>query len=458
MRPQAVLIVDDEPDIRRVVSDILRDEGFRVEAAENADIARQKYKSLVPDLILLDIWMPDTDGVTLLREWKTQGNVPPIVMISGHGTVETAIESVRAGAYDFLEKPLSTAKLLVTVERALESRHLRYENLLLRNRLEPTSTLTGHSQIIGDLRDQVRQIGSNDNSVLIMGERGSGKSVVARALHRASPRSDSPFIEMRLSSMSPDETFFNLFGREDNGIFRIGALEEANNGTLVFDEISELSQIAQDQLSSAIRNNQFSRPDTNQIVSLNVRFIATTNRDLEKKVADGSFLNDLYQQFARTSIFVPPLREHREDIPELVDYYARIITDSERLPFRKFSTAAVNLIRNRNWLGNVRELRDTIQRLLLSAQTEEIDLDQTKVMLENVYEYEANEYLHPTISYSQPLRKAREEFEKGYFLHHLELVSGNMTKLANRSGMERTHLYRKLKSLGIDPKAVKDKR
>jgi DNA-binding NtrC family response regulator len=457
MRPQTVLIVDDEPDIRRVVGEILRDEGLHIETAENADVAREKYVEHSPDLVLVDIWMPDTDGVTLLKEWKTGEDSPPVVMISGHGTVETAVESVRAGAYDFLEKPLSTAKLLVTVERALESRHLKDENLLLRNRLEPTATVIGRSPAMENLRQEIGRIGPSDVWALIIGEPGSGKGVVARALHRASARSASPFVEVRLSSIAPGSALLRLFGQEKNGITETGSLEEANHGTLVLDGIDDLDLMVQAELLNALKEKRFFRPGTDQPVLFDLQVIASTNQDLKDKITDGKFLEELYACFAEALIWVPPLRQHREDIPALVDYYTRIIVDSERLPFRRFSTAAVNLIRNRDWPGNVRELREVIQRLLLAARAEEIDLEETRTMLNNANEINTTG-LPPTASYEQPLRKAREQFERGYFIHHLERTTGNMTELAHRSGMERTHLYRKLKSLGIDPKSIKEKR
>lgn len=458
MKPQTVLIVDDEPDIRRVVGEILRDEGLHIETAENADVAREKFKKYSPDLVLVDIWMPDTDGVTLLKEWKTGEDSPPVVMISGHGTVETAVESVRAGAYDFLEKPLSTAKLLVTVERALESRHLKDENLLLRNRLEPSSTIIGRSPSMENLRQQIGRIGPGDDWALITGEPGSGKGVVARSLHRASPRSTAPFVEVRLSSIAPGSILLALFGQKNNGIVQIGSLEEANHGTLVLDGIDNLDLAVQASLLNILKEKRFSRPGSDETVLFDLRVIAITSQDLENKIADGQFRDDLYRCFAEVSIWVPPLRQHREDIPALVDYYARIIVDSEHLPFRRFSTAAVNLIRNRDWPGNVRELRDVIQRLLLAARTEEIDLEETRAMLNSANETHTSLFLQPTVGYEQPLRKAREQFEQGYFIHHLERTAGNITELAHRSGMERTHLYRKLKSLGIDPKAIKEKR
>tara|TARA_B100001146_G_scaffold220612_1_gene229545 strand:+ start:74 stop:1024 length:951 start_codon:yes stop_codon:yes gene_type:complete len=309
-----------------------------------------------------------------------------------------------------------------------------------------------------NLRQQIGQIGPSDDWVLIAGEPGSGKGVVARALHRASPRSAAPLVEIRLSSIAPGSALLRLFGQENNGVIQTGSLDEANHGTLVLDGIGDLDLAVQVPLLNALKEKRFFRPGSDEPVLFDLRIIAITSQNLEDKIADGQFREDLYRCFAEVSIWVPPLRQHREDIPALVDYYARIIVDSEHLPFRRFSTAAVNLIRNREWPGNVRELREMIQRLLLAARTEEIDLEETRAMLNRENEIDTALLLPSTVSYEQPLRKAREQFERGYFIHHLERTAGNMTELAHRSGMERTHLYRKLKSLGIDPKAAKEKR
>jgi len=458
VKTQSVLIVDDEPDIRRVVGEILHDEGLEIDTAENAEIARSKYLARTPDLVLLDIWMPDTDGVTLLKEWKMTENAPPIVMISGHGTVETAVESVRAGAYDFLEKPISTAKLLVTIERALETRSLKDENLLLRNRLEPSSTLIGKSLTIDSLRKLVKSQAMTSRSILILGESGSGKSVVARALHRASSRESTVFHELKIASIAINTMAQRLFGKEKNGAATAGALEEAGEGILVIDEIGYLNIESQKTLLEALITGEFRAIGSTVPIALNARVIATSTENLKQKVAAGNFINDLYQHFVTNTISVPPLEEHREDIPELVDYYTKITIESEHLPFRRFSTAAVNLIRNREWPDNVRGLRTAIQQLLVTAKDEEIDADEVEVLLNSTnHALIANGATQIFATYDQPLRKAREQFERAYFLYHLNRVGGNMTELANRTGMERTHLYRKLKSLNIDPKFAKEK-
>ena len=457
MRPQTVLIVDDEPDIRQIIGEILRDEGFYVESAENAATAREKYRKDLPDLVLLDIWMPDTDGITLLKEWRKEKESVPVVMISGHGTVETAVEAVRVGAYDFLEKPLSTAKLLVTVERALESRQLKDENLLLRNRLEPASTLTGRSSAIESLRQQIAQIGPTESWVLITGEPGSGKGVIARALHRASKRGAAPFIEVHLTSIPPGSIPLRLFGREENGVVQPGCLDEANHGTLILDEIGDLDLDIQAKILSTLEQRHFYRLGGNHPVKFDLRVISVTNQNLEEKIANGQFREDLFYRLAAVPISAPPLRQHREDIPELVDYYVKIIVDSEHLPFRHFSTAAVNLLRNQEWPGNVRELRNLVQRLLITTRGEDIDIEETQKALDAVHKTDKTPIQLSTGEYQLPLREAREQFERGYLIHHLEQAAGNITELAERSGMERTHLYRKLKSLGIDSKEIKHK-
>ncbi|MBO69204.1 MAG: transcriptional regulator [Acidiferrobacteraceae bacterium] len=458
MKPPFVLIVDDEPDICRVVGEILRDEGFEIDTAENAEIARSKYSARTPDLVLLDIWMPDTDGVTLLKEWKVTENAPPIVMISGHGTVETAVESVRAGAYDFLEKPLSTAKMLVTVERALEARNLKDENLLLRNRLAPSSTLIGKSITIENLRKQVKLLAINSDQILVLGESGSGKSVVTRALHRASSRESAVFHELKIISIATNAVAQRLFGQEKGGRTTAGALEEAGDGTLVIDEIGYLNLEIQKILFEALINRYFYTKTSAAPIALRARVIATSSEDLKQKVVTGTFRDDLYQYFAKNSINVPPLEEHQEDIPELVDYYTKITIESEHLPFRKFSTAAINLIRNQKWPDNVRGLRNAIQQLLLTAKDEEIDAEEVQILMHSTNQITStNSKIEIVDSYDQPLRKAREQFERAYFSYHLSCAGGNMTELANRTGMERTHLYRKLKSLDINPKLAKEK-
>ena len=459
MNNQSVLVVDDEPDIRGIVSEILEDEGYKVDSAGDGSEAREKFNRLSPDLVLLDIWMPDTDGITLLTEWCAQSsNRPPVIMISGHGTVETAVDALRLGAYDFLEKPLSTAKLLVTVERALESRQLSAENTLLRRQLEPVAELVGHSPNIQELKQQIDRIAPGESWVLVRGEPGSGKGVVVRALHRASRRKEQAFIEVNLASIPGENIAIELFGYEDGDSIQAGRFEQAHGGTLVLDEIGDLDLEIQAKLLSTLEERRFYRIGGRTRVEFDVRIFSTSNQDIESKTRQGTFREDLFYRLNAVPIDVPALRNHREDIPDLISYYTNQILESENLSFHRFSTAAVNYLRNRPWPGNIRELRNFIHRMLITSSTEEIDADETReTMGSAATPVSADTVAQVVPDFDQPLREAREQFERDYFNYHLVRTNGNMTALAQRCSMERTHLYRKLKGLGINPKSAKNR-
>lgn len=452
MNKAKILVVDDEPDIRNIIGDILDDEGYVAVGAENAEEAREKLVEHDPDLILLDIWMPDTDGITLLKEWMDEGCSASVIMISGHGTVETAVEAIRIGAYDFLEKPLSTAKLLVTVQRALQNRQLQQENRRLRTRLEPASNLLGSSEPMRALRAKVERFAATDGWVLIQGEPGSGKGVVARSLHRQSHRAEGPFVEINLAALPAENVAIQLFGSEYDGV-NAGSLERANGGTLVLDEVGDLDTELQAKLLSALEERSFYRVGGRQEVTIDVRVIATTNQDLPTKIESGRFRRDLYDRLNQLPIFVPPLREHREDVPEFVDAMVRIAMDTEGFPYRKFTVGALNALRNHDWPGNVRELQNVVHRLMLTTESEEIGADTVDEELAGRGEKGAGAM--PSTGFDADLRDAREAFERAYLLYHLEKAGGNMTELASRTGLERTHLYRKLKGLGIDAKTGK---
>jgi DNA-binding NtrC family response regulator len=448
-----ILVVDDEPDIRQVLEEILIDENYSVLTAGNANIARQLLREHRVDLVLLDIWMPDTDGITLLKEWSEQGAGPQVVIISGHGNVETAVDAVRFGAYDFLEKPLSTAKLLVTVERALRDLHLTRENQRLRRRLEPASTLIGTSTAITEIRQQLQQVANTDSWVLITGEPGSGKGVVARCLHNASARSAAPFIDVSLAAIPDENIGMELFGSTASGMVHPGRFEEANGGTLFLDEIGDLDLAIQAKILSALEQGRFIRIGGGPAVVIDVRIIAATNQDIDAAVASGRFREDLYYRINVIPIKVPPLRDHREDIPDLVAFYVNWIVEQEQLPYRRFTTGALNILRNYQWPGNVRELKNLVQRLLIFNHGTEIDREEAEWVL-NRDENSAVDAIGSSML-DLPLREARDQFEKHYLNHHLEQSSGNISELAHKIGIERTHLYRKLKGYGIKPKPGK---
>ncbi len=458
MTAYSVLVVDDEPDIRQVVSDILQDEGYHVTVAADAAQARTRYLEDAPDLVLLDIWMPDTDGIALLREWREDraGRNTPVIMISGHGTVETAVEAIRIGAYDFLEKPLSTAKLLVTVERALETVALQTENLTLKTRLSPAGNFIGHSETLEDLRHLMNRIAVTDQAVMIRGEAGCGKGVAARSLHQASGSASGPFVEVNLGALPAESIALELFGAEYDGVATPGQLEQASGGTLVLDEVGDLDMDTQTKLLSALEAGRFFRLGGTTPREPAFRIVATSNQDLEQKLSDGLFREDLFYRLSAVTVQIPPLRAHREDIPDLINHYVQLITDSQRLPFRRFSTSSVNYLRNRPWPGNVRELINFIHRILLTTTSEVIEAEETRdVMGQSAAPLDAVEEKNAWKDFSQPLRSAREHFERDYLEFHLLQTRGNISELARRAELERTHLYRKLKGLGINPKDEK---
>lgn len=450
-----ILVVDDEPEICRLLREILEDENYSVTTAGAAAEARTAYKRHLPDLVLLDIWLPDTDGITLLKEWTGAGAPEiPVIMISGHGTVETAVEAVRLGAQDFIEKPLSTGKLLVTIERVLRSERLRKENLRLRSRAEPLATLVGKSAAMQSLREQIERIAAHDGWVLITGEPGAGKAVAARYLHNRSARKDHPLVEISLAAVSPESVPARLFGTESGEELHAGSFEQAHGGTLVLDEVADLDAATQARLLNALEDKRFMRVGGKHAVEIDVRIVATTNQDLGKAVAAGSFREDLYYRLNVLPIHIPALREHREDVPELIGFYVDWFVEKEHLGYRRFTTAAINRLRNYEWPGNVRELRNLVQRLLILRRGEEVTADEIEQALGQPTQSQAGAFSEQV--FALPLREARDVFEKAYLEHHLRRTDGNVAEVASVAQMERTHLYRKLKGLGISPKSLRD--
>jgi DNA-binding NtrC family response regulator len=446
-----VLVVDDESDIRALIQDILTDEGYGVEVAADANEARIARSAGKFDLILLDIWMPDTDGITLLREWSESGDLNcPVVIMSGHGTVDTAVEATRLGAFDFVEKPLSLAKLLRTVEAALESagRQSRAATSLLPSLLAPV----GRSEKMKTLRDRVQQYARHDGSVLLSGEAGTGRGAFARYMHALSRRADEPLSTLIAASVTDSNAEEQLLGREDNGEVVPGAFENAAAGTLVIDEVSDLSAEAQRILLGILENGEFNRVGGGRPVKLRARIFATVAADYEALIDTGELRRDLLAQLSVLSVRVPPLREYSEDVPELLNYYVDKLVDAEGLTFRRFSVAAQNRLRNYPWPDNVRELKQLVRRLLLSGSSDDIALDEVEAEISAVAP--ADEPLVKQDLLALPLREAREQFERSYLQQQLVLCDGKVGQLAKRVGMERTHLYRKLRSLGVDFKSV----
>ncbi len=446
-----ILVVDDEADIRTSIKDILSDESYVVSVAANADEARQARADKLIDLILLDIWMPDTDGITLLREWSERGDLNcPVVIMSGHGTVDTAVEATRLGAFDFVEKPLSIAKLLRTVEEALESagKQAKAARSMLPSLLAPV----GRSRLMQGLRERVQQFARHDGSVLMSGEPGTGRGAFARYMHALSRRASEPLTNLTAASITSHNLEEQLLGSEKDGEIVAGAFERAAGGTLVIDELTDLNADAQRVLCGVFEDGRFTRVGGTQPTKVTARVVATVSADYESKIEAGELRRDLVAHLSELSIRIPPLRDYAEDVPELLAYYVDRLVDAEGLTFRRFSVAAQNRLRNYPWPDNVRELKNLVRRLLLSGRDDDISLKEVEAEISAVAS--VDEPLVKQDLLALPLREAREQFERAYLQQQLALCSGKVGLLAKRVGMERTHLYRKLRSLGVDFKSV----
>ncbi len=409
-----ILVVDDEAGIRELLQEILHDEGHQVRLAENAEEARRIRGREHPDLVLLDIWMPDTDGISLLKEWAASGQLTmPVVMMSGHGTIDTAVEATKIGAYDFLEKPIALQKLLHTVGRALK----RSEALV-----KPRTALTGlgRSRVILELQERLKLLVQMRGPILLVGEHGSGFEVVARSLHTP----DTPWVAPAGASWLSENP--------------LDVLQSAKGGTLFVEEVATLSRLEQRGLALvAARLDKFE-----------VRLVCASSRPLPRLVSEGAFDPELFHTISRITLNLPPLREHREDIPELAKQMLDGLVEAKEVPMRTLSTAALNALRAYDWPGNLGELTNAVRTLAATALGEEISAEDVKRV---ITQFAPAPAVVPGLQFDLPLREARDIFERLYFEHHIEKAAGNMSRVAEAVGLERTHLYRKLKQLDIKP-------
>jgi two-component system, NtrC family, nitrogen regulation response regulator NtrX len=432
-----ILVVDDEANIRALIDEILSEEGYEVTTAANAAEARAARKGGEFDLILLDIWMPDTDGISLLKEWSESGTPGTVVMMSGHGTVDTAVEATRLGAVDFIEKPVSLAKLLRTVERALT---VRKSKELRRGLAVQSAAPAGKSQAIRALREQIARVAQHNAHTLFTGEAGSGRELFARYL-ASQIQARGVFVAVMGSDLSDDKAQRELLGDGTEP----GAFERAADGILFIQELGEIGATAQRILLGALEQGSYRATGRAVDRPFNCRVLSSAFPGFERSDA---LRPELLSHLSVVVIRVPPLREYPEDVPELLRHHVELLVDTEGLPFRRFSVAAQNRLRNYPWPHNVRELRNMVKRLLILGGPEEISLSEVEAQL--VTDTTDREPLVKQDLLAMPLREAREHFERAYLQQQLLLCGGKVGQLAKRVGMERTHLYRKLRSLGVD--------
>lgn len=450
MKPY-ILVIDDEPDICISVKDILEDEGYQVATAENGETARQLVRQRTPELILLDIWMPDVDGISLLKEFSGEMDIKtPVIMMSGHGTVETAVEATRLGARDFIEKPLSLAKLLHTVEHVLQEDKGKSTSQESHLPLAVVSPV-GKSVQMQLLREHLERLSHHDSTVLISGEPGSGKTFCAKFLHARGRRRNEPFVNVHTRLLHDGRGAELLFGVETEAGVSPGFLEQAQGGTLYIDDVAELDDDMQRSLYAALHSGQWVRINGTRAMPMDVRIIAATRYNLEQEVRAGRFTEELYHLLKVVPLQVPALREHVEDITELVQYFVHHLVEKERLPYRAFSVSAQNRLRNYEWPGNVRELKSLIRRLLVLGFDSDIEMGEIEMVLSTSSPLAGGPMMP---EFDLPLRQAREQFEKAYLEFHMRQADGNVGKVAKQIGMERTHLYRKMRSLGIDARRL----
>ncbi len=448
-----ILVVDDEPDIRQLVSEILVDEGYRVSIAANGDLARAEFARKTPDLVLLDIWMPDVDGITLLKEWSSGGKLRcPVVVMSGHGSVETAVEATRLGAFDFVQKPLSLARLLAVVSQALASGKAGQDGSQRQAR-SPINEPMGNSASMQLLRSKAEQAAHHDHHVLITAEPGCGRETLARYIHSRS-NSKGAFVCLDHFELEGDSMREYLLGRGNSGNGHPGLFDQAAGGTLFLNDIQDIPPEIRRLINQVLESGHYTQEGEGGKRNLSCRIIAGGSSDLVDLASRDPSLEQLYFRLNVLPLQIPSLKDRAEDVPELVRFYADWIPNHEDLPYRAFSMAALNRLRNHSWPGNIRELRNLVQRLLILGGEGDVSVAEVEDALRlSPTEPPQAENLQSGI-FELPLREAREQFEREYLSYQLRKAGGSVGKLAESVGMERTHLYRKLRSLGIDPKSM----
>jgi two-component system, NtrC family, nitrogen regulation response regulator NtrX len=457
-----ILVVDDEADIRHLIAEILRDEGYSCREADSSEAALNALENRTPDLIVLDIWLQGSgmDGLALLDLVRTKNSELPVIMISGHADIETAVNAIKNGAYDFIEKPFKADRLLLMAERAIDAARLRRENLELRRTVGKDVPLVGISNAISQLKGAIERVAPTESRVLVSGPAGAGKEVVARLLHGASARSEGPLIILNCATMAPDRMEIELFGSENDvdGSIVPGTFEQANGGTLLLDEVADMPLETQGKIVRVLQEQRFQRVGGTLSIEVNVRVIASTNRNLQDEMAQGKFREDLYYRLCVVPIAVPALKARPEDISVLVEHFMDAATTTAGLPKREIMDDAMACLQSYDWPGNVRQLRNVVDWILIMAGG-------------NSGDPVSADALPPEIGAETPasmrwdegaevmalsLREARELFERQYLKAQVSRFGGNVSKTAEFVGMERSALHRKLKSLGVYDERVEE--
>ncbi|MBN2060648.1 MAG: sigma-54-dependent Fis family transcriptional regulator [Deltaproteobacteria bacterium] len=449
---RTILVVDDEESILKSIYGILTDEGFEVICVESGIKALDKIEEVMPDMVLLDIWMPDQDGIETLIKIKKLNPQLQVVMMSGHGTIETAVKATRLGAYDFIEKPLSLEKVLLSINNALEHYRLEEEINLLKEKNEEKYKITGSSNAIKVLMNQIKIVAPTNASVLISGENGTGKELVAHTIHRLSKRSHKPMVEVNCAAIPEELIESELFGHEKGAFtgaafMKKGKFDKAHEGSLFLDEIGDMSLKAQSKTLRILQEQKFERVGGSRTIHVDVRVIAATNKDLEREIEKGTFRDDLYFRLNVIPIQVPPLRERIDDIPELVEQFIRDIANNANLDSKKFSDDALDILKKYYWPGNVRELKNLVERLAILAPTDTIHSGDIPPPFNKAPEVMGK--LESCIA-ADTFREAKINFEKLFIERKLREFNGNISQTSEAIGIERSNLHKKIKAYNLD--------
>jgi two-component system nitrogen regulation response regulator NtrX len=442
---KSIVVVDDEKSIRESLYGILTDEGFNVFNAKDGNEALKIIKEENPDIVLLDIWMPGMSGIDVLKEIKENYSNIQVIMMSGHGTIETAVKATKIGAYDFIEKPLSLDKLILTINNALNMSKLEEENRLLKEKIESKYDLIGESRVILKLKEQIRLVAPTSGWVLISGENGTGKELVARMIHRYSKRANKSFVPVNCAAIPEELIESELFGHE-KGAFtgaltrKIGKFDMANEGTLFLDEIGDMSLKTQAKILRILQEQSFERVGGSKAIKIDVRVIAATNKDLEYEIRKGNFREDLYYRLNVIPFVVPPLRERKEDIPLLISHFIKEFHKEGGLEEKILSDDAMNLLMKYNWPGNVRELKNIVERLMIMTRSKVIDKEE---LPEYIRSDEKSHFRY------RSLKDAKEHFEREFIIKKLKENNGNIARTAEVIGIARQNLHAKIKMYGI---------